>query len=75
MTIRRMTRVALALSMLSTVAPSMVFAQSALPYGTPITIDHAKQAAAAATAEMRTRNMEMTIAIVDSGSNLVYRAL
>ena len=70
MTIRRMIRVALALSMLSTVAPAMVFAQSAPPYGAPITIERAKQAAAAATAEMR--KMEMTIAIVDSGSNLVY---
>jgi glc operon protein GlcG len=72
MTIGRMTRVALALSMLSTAAPATVFAQSAPPYGAPITIDRAKQAAAAAIAEMRERNREMTIAIVDSGSNLVY---
>jgi glc operon protein GlcG len=47
------------------------FAQN-VPYGKPISLELAKQAAQAAAAEMRERNLDMTIAIVDSGSNLVY---
>lgn len=51
--------------------PAGAFAQS-LPYGAPITIEQAKQAAGAATNEMRQRGLTVTIAIVDAGSNLVY---
>lgn len=58
--------------MLPAVAPAAVFSQSAPPYVATIFIERAKQAAAPSIAEMRKRNMEMTIAIVDSGSNLVY---
>ncbi|WAC48234.1 heme-binding protein [Asticcacaulis sp. SL142] len=42
------------------------------PYGAPITVEQAKRVAQAASVEMRKRNLQMTIAIVDSGSNLVY---
>lgn len=43
-----------------------------IPYGTPISLEDAKKAALAASTEMQKHNFEMTIAIVDSGSNLVY---
>ncbi|NSY62236.1 GlcG/HbpS family heme-binding protein [Agrobacterium tumefaciens] len=69
---KRIILAALAVSIVWAGAPSAVIAQSAPPYGAPITISHAKQAAAAAAVEMRKRNLEMTIAVVDSGSNLVY---
>ena len=44
----------------------------ALPYGAPIGLDVAKKAAQAASNEMRKNKLEMTIAVVDSGGNLVY---
>ncbi|RWY66049.1 heme-binding protein [Rhizobium leguminosarum] len=47
------------------------FAENAL-YGAPVTVEQARQAAQAAATEMRHRNLAMTIAVVDSGSNLVY---
>ena len=62
---------ALALPLLLAGMPTKGFAQS-VPYGTPIRIEQAKQAVQAAAAEMHKRNLEMTIAVVDSGSNLVY---
>lgn len=43
-----------------------------LPYGTPISLDVAKKVAQAASDEMRKNKLEMTIAVVDSGGNLVY---
>ncbi|MER8575339.1 heme-binding protein [Mesorhizobium sp. M1374] len=69
MTTKQIPCVVLALSVLLTGTPG--FAQN-LPYGAPISIELAKQAAQAAATEMRKRNLDMTIAIVDSGSNLVY---
>lgn len=72
MMIRCMTAVALAMSMLWVSVPATVFAQSLPPYGAPITLGRAKQAVAAAVVEMRRRKLDMTIAVVDSGSNLVY---
>ena len=63
--------VVLALSVLLTGVATPGFAQN-VQYGAPISIEQAKQAAQAATTEMRKRNLDMTIAIVDSGSNLVY---
>ena len=69
--IKRMTHVALAVSILWAVAPDTGFAQN-LPYGAPVSIELAKQAVQAAATEMRKRNLELTIAVVDSGSNLVY---
>lgn len=47
------------------------FAQ-ALPYGAPISLEAAKKVAQAAAVEMHKKNFQMTIAIVDSGGNLVY---
>lgn len=47
------------------------FAQN-MPYGAPIGLERARQAAQAAATEMRRLDLQMTIAVVDSGSNLVY---
>src|SRR5262245_15037918 len=41
-------------------------------YGVPITIDQAKEAAAAAQAEARRNGWRMAIAVVDPGGYLVY---
>ena len=43
-----------------------------VPYGAPISLEVAKKAAQAASREMRKNKLEMTIAVVDSGGNLVY---
>ena len=63
------------LTKLSLVALTM-FAGSAfsqaLPYGAPINLETAKKAAQAAATEMRKMKLDMTIAVVDSGGNLVY---
>jgi glc operon protein GlcG len=48
-----------------------LFAQSE-QYGTPITADVAKKAAAAAIAEARKNNFTMAVAIVDTNGFLVY---
>ncbi len=61
----KLSLVALALSFTS------AFVQAA-PYGTPISLEQAKKVVQAASAEMRAKNLSMTIAVVDSGSNLVY---
>jgi glc operon protein GlcG len=42
-----------------------------IPYGTPITLDRAEIAIAAAVAEAKRRDWKMNIAVVDSGGNLV----
>lgn len=72
MTSRHLTYVSIALAIFWTSAPGTGLAQSMPPYGAPITVERAKQAAEAAVAEMRRLKMDMTIAIVDSGSNIVY---
>ncbi|QCI69122.1 heme-binding protein [Phreatobacter stygius] len=41
------------------------------PYGPPITLDQAKRVVAAAEAEARKNNWTVSIAVVDSGCNLV----
>jgi uncharacterized protein GlcG (DUF336 family) len=41
-------------------------------YGSPISLEAAKKAAAAALAEARKNNWTMAVAIVDSGGHLVY---
>ncbi|MFZ6723314.1 GlcG/HbpS family heme-binding protein [Undibacterium sp. Ji49W] len=41
-------------------------------YGPPISLELAKKVALAASAEMHNRQLELTIAIVDSGGNLIY---
>ena len=61
-----------AVFMLGAASATPGFAQSVPAYGAPFSIDRGKQVAAAALAEMRKKGFEMTIAIVDSGSNLVY---
>jgi uncharacterized protein GlcG (DUF336 family) len=42
-----------------------------VPYGTPITLDRAEAAIAAAVAESKKRGWKMNVAVVDSGGNLV----
>jgi glc operon protein GlcG len=42
-----------------------------VPYGTPISLDRADAAIAAAVAESKKRNWKMNVAVVDSGGNLV----
>lgn len=51
-------------------APLLSQAQ-ALPYGAPISFEQARQVAAVAEAEAKGRHVAVTIAIVDSGGNLV----
>jgi uncharacterized protein GlcG (DUF336 family) len=61
----------LMLALLFLLASLPVLAQSE-PYGTPVTADVAKRAAAAAIAEARKNNFTMAIAIVDTNGFLVY---
>jgi glc operon protein GlcG len=49
-------------------APASAPAQPPAPYGTPITLEMAKKAMAAAEAEARKNNWNVVTAIVDSGS-------
>jgi glc operon protein GlcG len=42
-----------------------------IPYGTPISLDRAEAAIAAAVAEAKRRDWKMNIAVVDGGGNLV----
>ena len=42
-----------------------------IPYGTPVTLERAQAAIAAAVAESKKRDWKMNIAVVDSGGNLV----
>jgi glc operon protein GlcG len=42
-----------------------------IPYGTPITLERAEAAIAAAVAEARKHDWKMNVAVVDSGGNLV----
>src|SRR5436190_11343443 len=42
------------------------------PYGTPVSLEDAKKAAAPAIAEARKNNWLMAVAIVDPSGNLVY---
>ncbi|HEU5319165.1 MAG TPA: heme-binding protein, partial [Methylomirabilota bacterium] len=46
-------------------------AQAPPPYGTPISLDQARKALAAAEAEARKNSWNVVIAVVDSGGNLV----
>ncbi|MDB5807392.1 MAG: hypothetical protein JWN73_4714 [Betaproteobacteria bacterium] len=50
---------------------TLVFAQVLVPYGAPISLDQAKKAVAAATAEARKNNLGMAVAVVDTGGALV----
>jgi len=42
-----------------------------IPYGTPISLDQAQAAVAAAVAEARKHHWKLNVAVVDSGTNLV----
>jgi uncharacterized protein GlcG (DUF336 family) len=42
-----------------------------VPYGTPISLDRAQAAIAAAVAEAKKRDWKMNVAVVDTGGNLV----
>jgi glc operon protein GlcG len=42
-----------------------------IPYGTPISLEHAQGAIAAAIAESKKRGWKLNVAVVDSGGNLV----
>ena len=61
----------LALTTVVMAAATSAFSQN-LPYGAPITLETAKKAVQAAVNEMKKNKLEMTIAVVDSGGNLVY---
>ena len=47
-------------------------AQSAMPYGAPVSVEMAKKVAAAALAEAAKNNWTMAVAVVDPSGNLVY---
>src|SRR5712671_5600941 len=51
---------------------SSAFAQLPNPYGSSITIDAARKAAAPALAEAQKNNLRMAVAIVDISGDLVY---
>jgi glc operon protein GlcG len=42
------------------------------PYGSPVSLDDAKKAAAAALAEARKNNWKMAVAVVDPNGDLIY---
>jgi len=54
------------------VLPTVLFAQLPNPYGSPIGVETAKKAAAAAIAEARKNNWTMAISVVDTAGFLVY---
>jgi uncharacterized protein GlcG (DUF336 family) len=51
---------------------SIATAQMPNPYGSPISLDNAKKAAAAAIAEVRKNNWTMAVAITDTAGYLIY---
>ena len=51
---------------------TIVRAQTAMPYGAPVSLETAKKVAAAALAETAKNNWTMAVAVVDPGGNLVY---
>lgn len=50
---------------------SLALAQGPIPYGAPVTLEQARKAISAATAEARRNNWGMVIAVVDTGGALV----
>ena len=58
-----------AVAMLS--LPLLAGAQTAPPYGPPITLDQAKKAVAAAQADARKNKWDVVVAIVDPAGQLV----
>lgn len=69
MPIKRLIKLSMALSFVSSVA----FAQAPAPsYGTPVNVDQAKKIAAVSLAEARKNSWNVAIAIVDNHGHLVY---
>ena len=62
----------LALALLFALCAFPAFTQMPNPYGTSISLENAKKAAAPALAEARKNNWNMAVAIVDPDGNLVY---
>jgi uncharacterized protein GlcG (DUF336 family) len=62
----------LAFALLFALGALPAFTQMPNPYGTPISLENAKKAAAPALAEARKNNWNMAVAIVDPSGNLVY---
>ena len=62
----------LAFALLFALCAFPAFTQMPNPYGTPISVENAKKAAAPALAEARRNNWNMAVAIVDPSGNLVY---
>jgi glc operon protein GlcG len=54
------------------ILPAIAFGQLPNPYGSPIGVENAKKAAAAAIAEARKNNWNMAISVVDTAGYLVY---
>jgi glc operon protein GlcG len=64
--------IAIVCSAASGLAQQSVANSNLTPYGTPVSLETAKKAAAAALAETRKNNWNMAVAVVDPGGNLVY---
>jgi glc operon protein GlcG len=64
--------IAIVCSVASGLAQQPVANSNLPPYGTPVSLETAKKAAAAALAETRKNNWNMAVAVVDPGGNLVY---
>jgi glc operon protein GlcG len=62
----------LAAGLVALLCASAAFAQLPNPYGSSITLDSAKKAAAPAVAEAQKNNWRMAVAIVDISGDLVY---
>ena len=62
----------LAFALLFALCALPAFTQMPNPYGTPISVENAKKAAAPALAEARKNNWNMAVAVVDPSGNLVY---
>ena len=62
----------LAFALLLALSAIPAFTQMPNPYGSPISVENAKKAAAPALAEARKNNWNMAVAIVDPSGNLVY---
>lgn len=68
----RIARRSFLFGLVSALAASGAWAQMPNPYGPPISLEHAKKAAAAAIAEARKNQWNMAVAVVDTGGDLVY---
>ncbi len=62
------------LLLISLLLVTSVTAQEPMPYGAPITLEHARKLIAAAEVEAKKHSFPVVIAIVDSGAHLVALA-